>query len=460
MARTRKDGKRSATAARVGKPRPTGTGGIWQVRAYKPTPTSPHGRVVYLHPQTGRKTSAVPTADETIDEVFDQIEKSLDQNVAIGTHTPTTTGTGPAVRRDLDALGQLYIDWLVTLNRSTDYVSNRRSLLNKWISPLIGDVLVRDWSVEHSQRVISSARQAGLSACRVEDLGSTLSGMRRTAHRKRDGGRWLSKDENPLEDVSYGRSANVQGAHRTYVAPRKRPATGRVIGAIESARDLPVWEWMPDIVSYAAFCAPRLSEQLALRAIDVDLETRKFEINGVWRVDHKADVDGDRRDRYRVPIPKNGKRRVAPYLGSQHLGLVRRCAIALGLPEDTSEDEVIAAITAERERRAQLDSDGDWASYAEDPRNEPWLFVDASGVPPTREAFNDAWHVIRDATDWPKHIPYKNLRHHAALWWKSRGFDWELIAEWDGHDVRTLQRYYVIAAEDGTELARGTLDDL
>jgi hypothetical protein len=79
MARPRKDGKRSATAARVGKPRPTGTGGTWQVRAYKPTPGAPHGRVSYRHPETGKQTSAVPTTDETIDDVFDYIEKSLDQ---------------------------------------------------------------------------------------------------------------------------------------------------------------------------------------------------------------------------------------------------------------------------------------------------------------------------------------------------------------------------------------------
>jgi hypothetical protein len=185
MARPRKDGKRSATAARVGKPRPTGTGGTWQVRAYKPTPGAPHGRVSYRHPETGKQTSAVPTTDETIDDVFDYIEKSLDQGIALGTHAAPAAGASEPTRRDLKALGELYLEWLEMLNRSTDYISNRRSLLTKWIYPTAGDVLVRDWSTAHSETILSNARSAGLGACRVEDLGSTLSGMRRTAQARR-----------------------------------------------------------------------------------------------------------------------------------------------------------------------------------------------------------------------------------------------------------------------------------
>jgi hypothetical protein len=325
MARPRKDGKRSATAARVGKPRPTGTGGTWQVRAYKPTPGAPHGRVSYRHPETGKQTSAVPTTDETIDDVFDYIEKSLDQGVALGTHAAPAAGASEPTRRDLKALGELYLEWLEMLNRSTDYISNRRSLLTKWIYPTAGDVLVRDWSTAHSETILSNARSAGLGACRVEDLGSTLSGMRRTAHRKRDGGRWLSKDEDPLEEVSYGRSAQIQGAHRTYVRPAKRPSIDRVLSAISSAKELDVWDWMPDIISYAAFSAPRLSEQLGLRAIDVDLRVRNLEINGVWRVEHNDEVDGDRRERYSSIAGQSTSSPAAS--GTPFLTLSARCSM-------------------------------------------------------------------------------------------------------------------------------------
>ena len=42
--------------------------------------------------------------------------------------------------------------------------------------------------------------------------------------------------------------------------------------------------------------------------------------------------------------------------------------------------------------------------------------------------------------------PYRNLRHHAVLWWKAKlnrsdteePTDWDTIADWWGHDVRTL----------------------
>jgi hypothetical protein len=79
-------------------------------------------------------------------------------------------------------------------------------------------------------------------------------------------------------------------------------------------------------------------------------------------------------------------------------------------------------------------------------------------VPAHREQFNDAWHVIRDGCAWPRAIPYKNLRHHSALWWRTQGFAWETIAAWDGHDVQTLMAYYLVASEEATKKARTTLD--
>jgi hypothetical protein len=90
------------------------------------------------------------------------------------------------------------------------------------------------------------------------------------------------------------------------------------------------------------------------------------------------------------------------------------------------------------------------------------------GVPPTGEQFNDAWHVVRDAVGWKKTIPYRNLRHHAALWWKAKlpksdtddATDWDTIADWSGHDVRTLLAYYVLPSEEATKRARGRLDQL
>jgi hypothetical protein len=99
---------------------------------------------------------------------------------------------------------------------------------------------------------------------------------------------------------------------------------------------------------------------------------------------------------------------------------------------------------------------------------EPWLFPGEDELPPTGEQFNDAWHVVRDAVGWKKTIPYRNLRHHAVLWWKANlpqtdtdvATGWETIADWSGHDVRTLMAYYVIPSEEATKRTRGRLDQL
>ena len=146
----------------------------------------------------------------------------------------------------------------------------------------------------------------------------------------------------------------------------------------------------------------------------------------------------------------------------------RRVAIAFGMPEDTDTDVLAARIDEERERRAELTATGDWRDAEVPVAEEPWLFPGEDGVPPTGEQFNDAWHVVRDAVGWKTTIPYRNLRHHAVLWWKAKlprtddedPVDWDTIADWSGHDVRTLMAYYVIPSEEATKRARGRLDRL
>lgn len=456
MGRPRKDGKSTVPPIRVGKPRPSASGRAWRVRAYAPTPGALKGRVTFRDPETGRPTRRTPEDGVSLDELFDTIERHFDQRVALATHV--ADGNGNKTRRTMEALGALYLQKLADLGRDREYIRNRKTLLTKFVYPVIGDVLVADWSTEHSEKVLTYGRKH-VGEARVEDIGSTLSGLRGVAQAKRPGGRWLSRDDDPLEGVSYARRSREQGAHRSYVPPRVRPATERVNGAIAKSTQLSVWDWMPDIISVAAFCAPRLSEQLGLRPWDVDFELRLIDINGVWVTEHEADERGARRRRYRRLYTKNGQRRFAPYAGSQHEMLLARCRIALCLPDDASEVVVMETITAERARRAALTSTGDWRDFQCPTREETWLFPDHSGVPPTRELFNDYWHKVRDAVNWPKYIPYKNLRHHAAMWWRSLGFDWDTIATWDGHDKKTLERYYVLPVEDATEQARGVLDD-
>jgi integrase len=453
MARPRKDGQPTRTAFRTGKPRTTANGKAWRVRAYQPTTGAPHGRVIYWRPDGDMPTSSVPEVGETLDELFERIERALDVHVS-PPHERIAPGTA---RRDIKALGELYLEWLRNRDCSPEYVRNRACLLHKWIEPVIGTVLVADWSPEHTQTVRTHAA-ATVGAGRLEDLGSTLSGMRRVARLKRPGGRWLAPDDDPLEEVSFARGARIQGAHRNFVPKHMRPSTDSVKAVIEAAGEQARWAWMAQCVSLAGFCAPRLGEQLGLRAIDIDLEARVLDVNGTWKVG-PAPEKGAPRPRERKPHPKNRLRRTTPYLGSQHTMLVALCRMALALDTDSSEAEVAATIAAERAQRAQLSPTGDWRDLKVPLADEPWLFPDETGLPPTREAFNTAWHGVRDRTAWNPAIPYKNLRHHSVMYWHDElGIGLVTIADWDGHDHRTLQAFYILPVETATAEARATLD--
>jgi hypothetical protein len=127
MARPRKDGKPAARAVRSGRERLTESGKRWRVRAYEPTAGAPYGRVVFIHPDTGKPTSSVPEEGQTLDEKFDQIEKWLDQNVAIGTHVEEDGQPSTRKRRDMNALGDLYIDWLTSKGCDPDYIATGRA---------------------------------------------------------------------------------------------------------------------------------------------------------------------------------------------------------------------------------------------------------------------------------------------------------------------------------------------
>lgn len=454
MGRPRKDGSKAVAPQRVGKARPTAAGGTWRVRAYGPTAGAMYGRVVYRRPETGKQTSSVPKADQTLDELFDQVERALDKQVAMAGRP-----TG-ATRKDIAALGELYLASLRSKGRDEDYIDNRASLLRKWVTPAIGTVLVADWSADDSQKVITNAR-ASIGPARLEDLGSTLSGLRRVAHAKRPGGRWLSPDENPMEDVEYTRGAAIQGAHRNYLPPAQRPSTALVNKAVTCAGEVGRWPWMPLILKVGAFCSARQGEQLGLRAVDLDLLKRHLDINGVWHTANKAPAPGQRRLRSRKPQTKNKLNRITPFPASMLPELTASAAVALGMPADTSTPAVAAAITAEQERRAALTKSGDWRDARIPPDQECWLFThEPDQMPPSKEMFNAAWHTVRDAVGWPTHIPYKNLRHHSALWLRSKGFEWEEIAAWDGHDVLTLESYYRLPASDSAVRARRVLDKL
>lgn len=456
MPRPRKDGRPASRAIRIGRWRTTESGKRWAVRAYAPTPENPHGRVTFIRPGKARPTSAVPVQGETLDALFERIETALNRQVALAGDRPSP-GTQ---RRDLEALGVLYVEWLNSKNSSDGYIANRQCILDKWITPMIGTVLVSEWSPEHSQKVLNNAR-AAVGKKRLNDIRSTLSGLRSTAHRKRTGGRWLDRTEDPLEEVTVNPCGGTQGVSPKFVPVNMRPSEESVGKALIAAAEVQTFPWMARAIRIGAFNAARLGEQLALRAIDVDFREAVLDVNGSWTVERKAGTARGSRRRWRKLNTKNGQRRETPFYESQREDLLIDCRRALGLPGDATEETVIALIEAERARRGRLTDTGDWRDYEADPTTEPWLFPDESGLPPTKERFNDEWHKVRDASGWDTQIPYKNLRHFAILRWKRLlGMEYEDIAPWSGHDHRTLEAYYRVPTEGAMKAARKRLAKL
>jgi hypothetical protein len=262
----------STAPLRVGKARPNlkGTSRTWSVKLYAPSGRYPHHRVAYKDPQTQQWVNRTPRRGEDPDAMFELVEQALDsleQDAALPISEPTMAD-----------LWERYLAWLTT-NRSDAYIIKVEGLIVGWVLDIAADLPVRLWGPEDSNRLILRIRNADISPGRVECLGVALSGMRKTAHRKNaDGTRWLAKDDDPLEGVSYAKRVTQEGAHCTWVAPNRRPITAHVESLIGVAQTEARWDWMPTQLGIGAYCGLRLAEQMALRAFDIDLVKRKLNV--------------------------------------------------------------------------------------------------------------------------------------------------------------------------------------
>ncbi len=445
-------------ALRIGKPRgDIGGRGEWRAKLYGPTERYARYRISFKDSATGKwVTRQVPTGEDH-DVHFDKIERALDSRVA-----QPTGDRRPTMR----ALVGRYLTWLESKGRDETYVKKVANVLDVWVVRSHGDLTVEGWSPEHSLAWIGAARRAGLSPSRVEDLGVALSGMRKTAFRKGpDGTRWLDPSDDPMEGVEYSRSSTMEGAHRDWVPPTARPLTGHVESLIEAARASAPWSWMVTQLGVGAFCGLRLSEQLAVRAVDIDFA------NQVIRVWHSV----------RWPRPNAGVewglkptktkvRREVPYPSSLHGPLLDLCRESLGLSPDATECEVAVAQGGHydehlRELDARVVRTGRARPISP---HEGLLFVDSAlGLPPTKEKYGEQWRQLRSRSTWPAAIPWRNARHHTATWWRAVSASrtgvpesWENIAHWLGHSVKTCLDHYVRAGEDAGFHARAYLDEV
>lgn len=395
----------------------------WRVTAYVPDATYPYGRVRFKLP-SGAWTQRVPRPGQTVDDVFEEVEKGLgDVNL---------THKAP-VRRDIDALADRYDEWMVD-NLEDTTITKNRNILSKWVRPIIGQVLVIDWAPEHTRKVRKAVGH--LSKSRVEDVGTVLSGLRTIAHEKTTGGRWLAETENPMAGVSFTKKHKIAGQHERYVEPSKRPTDKQVAAAIEASRirgELIGVPTLPLLTGIACKVGLRQGENFALRGVDVDELARLLDVNGSWC----------------QPRGHNGKK---PYRKPTKTNTTRKAPFPQSL----------AAAVAARLAELRASEDG----------VEGWLVPDTrTGMPWNKETFNDEWHRIQRLTKtlaaerpdlyeaWPRRIPFRNARHYCATWWKRKGLDWEEIADFLGNSYQTCLNYYVRAADDAEQRARRLLEN-
>ena len=196
----------SAAPLRIGKARSNakGTSRTWTVKLYGPTVSYDHYRVAFKDPETQKWVHRTPESGEDPEALFARIEQafdSLEQGGPLAILEPTMTD-----------LSERYLEWL-TNTCGDAYITKVEGLIKGWVLKTDADLPVRLWGPEASNRWIGRMREAGLSPSRVEDLGVALSGLRKTAHRKKDDGtRWLAKDDDPLEGVSYSKRVTELGA--------------------------------------------------------------------------------------------------------------------------------------------------------------------------------------------------------------------------------------------------------
>lgn len=439
-----------------GRLRGSDSGRGWHATLYSPTASCRYWRARFKDQQTGEwVTRQAPSSEQPeVEKWFREIEHALDAQVI----TPAPRSTARPTMRMLAAR---YMDWLISAGRDADYRHTVENILEVWVLRTDGDLAVASWTPTHTQRWIGAARNKGLSSARVENLGVALSGMRKAAWRRgEDGLRWLERSNDPLEDIEYSRRITEEGAHRDYIPPSARPTTPQVASLLEAVDEDCPWPWMPTQVRIGVFCGPRLGEQMALRAVDVDFGQRQLEIRNAmsWPKPSREKTWG-------IKATKTGRRRHVPYPKSIHEPLLALCRTRLGLAPDAPEAAVTAAQDVHYQKLAALDEEN---LRSRMPRpispHEVLLFDRGDGLPPTKERYGELWRPIRARSEWPTTIPWMNARHHCASWWPSMlrdtPLDEEDFARWLGHSVRTHLNHYRRAGSDSNEIARPFLDEL
>ncbi len=454
----------AGTRIAIGKARDGSGQRSWRAALYAPAGRYSLYRVTFKEQTDEVWTWTARTAPTEAEarRIFTQVEKALDAMVATPVRANVQRG------RTGKALAEAYLADSRAQAKAVRTIEQRENRLRVHIEPVLADVPVARWRLAHSRKVIEGAKARGVkSVGRLADIRQDLAAMRKLAWREG----WLPRDVDPLDGLALPRQQTLQGAGRGFVPPDLRPAR-RHVDAMAAAADhltqhgpvelqrLPL---MGTQIRLAGYGGLRLGEQLGLRALDVFFDRGVVSINGSWTQPRLADAKA-----FRGPV-KNGLVHEAPLPASLRTELLPRCAHLLGLPPDSSVKQVTQAQTDERVRRGRLAGSLErWWELDVPADDELWLFVDNhTGLPPRTELFNDRWHRVRRwlalhdrDKAWPKHIVYRNLRHHAAGFWHDElGREWADVAAWLGDKLATVLDHYVRSGVDALADVTAALED-
>lgn len=452
------------TRIAIGKAREGGGQRAWRAALYAPAGRYTLYRVTFKE-QTDDDwawTARTAPTEAEARRIFTQVEKALDAMVA----TPVRASVQRS--RTGQALAEAYLADSRAQAKAVRTIEQRENRLRVHIEPVLGDVPVAQWRLSHSRKVIEGAKARGVkSVGRLADIRQDMAAMRKLAWREG----WLPRDVDPLDGLTLPRQQTLQGAGRGYVPPDLRPSR-RLVDAMAAAADhlsqhgpeeirrIPLLGTQIRVAGYAGL---RLGEQLGLRAIDVFFDRGVVSINGSWTQPRLTDAKA-----FRGPI-KNGLVHEAPLPASLRAQLLPRCAQLLGLSAEALVEDVTRVQTEERVRRGRLAGSLErWWEHEVPAEDELWLFVDLeTGLPPRTELFNDRWHRVRrwlsthdKGNAWPKHIVYRNLRHHAAGFWHDElGREWADVAAWLGDKLATVLDHYVRSGVDALADVTAALED-
>ena len=204
------------------------------VKLYAPTAAKPYFRVV-AHGQVERTSGSVPktslAASEAVKFVADDLDPAyararreadelFDRMVRWAKHQSI-----PVKPRDqtMSALCDRRLAELRDKGRAMTTIDQNESLMRLYVRPLIGDVEVADWSVEHSLAVLAMARRS-CGAERIADLGKVLRSLVTLAHRKP---LWLPGDEDPMGESSSASRPQARARAFTTCLSRSAPRPSR-----------------------------------------------------------------------------------------------------------------------------------------------------------------------------------------------------------------------------------------